>query len=205
MNNDILSIADGTRRIILGRPGSDIEIEIDNALLRPFRSQKRSKLTMTVVPTLGAHWYLPQNADVPTPRPGDEIDEGDQSSWTVFEVISSDLNKTWQCVSCRYNVHFGPDEYVDHLRSAFTKTSAGTLQQGFRVLKTGIAAKFSAAAQEVGSDIEESLFVLTPETPQAEPLDALRRHDGGVFEIVKIQKPFYPGGWTEIEVHKIVD
>lgn len=203
MNHDILSLVDGTRKIILRRPGSDLEIEIDRALLRPFRSRKQSRLEASVVPVQAGHWYLTRDADTPEPRPGDEIDAGEDGSWTVMEVQPSKLNENWQCAARQFAVPFGLDEHVDHLRAAFTKTSAGTLRRGYRVLKTGIAARFSAVTKNLDGDGTESMYVLCRAVPNFEPADALGRHDGSLFEIVKLQKPIHAADWTEIEVRKI--
>lgn len=203
MNDDLMHIADGLQSIVLRRPGSDFEREIPKTLVRRFRSRRHFRVSETVVPMKSAHWYFSQNDLDVEPLEGDEIEDQTGHRWTILEVNRSDLNGTWQCVARMYAVHFGLDEYVDHLRPAFTKTPAGTLQRGYRVLETGIAAKFSTAEQAVEGVWKESLYALIQEAIDVETDDALRRADGSVYRIKKLQQPLYSSGWTEIELHNV--
>ncbi len=90
MNDQILSFADGVQTVILRRPGSDGEWTIPDALLRRFRSRRVSRAEENTVPVKTSHWYLPQqnqNQDqMPTPRPGDELEDAEGNVWTILEI-----------------------------------------------------------------------------------------------------------------------
>lgn len=200
MYDELMSFADGAQPITLRRPGSDLEVSISKALIRRFRSRRYFRVQENVVPIKSAHWYLSQNLSETEPYEGDEIEDRFGDRWTILEVNRSELNETWQCVARKYAVRFGLDEHVDHLRPVFTKTPAGTLQQGYRVVKSGIAVKFSEKSRSVHETWKESLYVLTHVILETETGDALRTADGTIYIIRKHQNPFYRGGWTEIEL-----
>ncbi len=204
MKPNTLDLADDTQSVVIQRPGSDLERPIEKALLRPFRSQKRSQLGISLLPMQGAHWYLPHSCNEILPKVGDTITTKEGQKWTICEVHFSSMNQNWQCVSFRYHVDFGLDEFVDHLRVGFTKTSAGTLIKGFRAVKTGLPAKFSDAVQKFDKNAQESLYVVTPEKISVEPQDALRRHDGSLYEITAIKQPFTTSQWTEMELKRVL-
>ncbi len=208
MNDQILSFADGVQTVILRRPGSDGEWTIPDALLRRFRSRRVSRAEENTVPVKTSHWYLPQqnqNQDqMPTPRPGDELEDAEGNVWTILEVNRSELNHLWQCVARCYAVSFGLDEYADHLRISFTKTPAGTLQKGFQVLKSGVAAKFSASTESLQNKPGTFCYALTREKLHVESGDALRCADGTIYEIQSVKSPLYPSGWTEMALKRLL-
>jgi len=192
MNDDITLIADGTQRIVLRRYGSDFETEIDRALYRPYRHQRPMSVRESIIPTRYAHWYFSADEQ---PRCGDEIVTDDGAVWLIVELNRSESNATWQCVTKIYDVVFGLDEFVDHLRTEYEKSPGGVLHRGFRIEKTGIAAKF--ARLKVGS-LQESLFVLIREKINFERLDVFRRADGTIVEIETINHPLFPNDFAEI-------
>ena len=192
MNDDITLIADGTQRITLRRHGSDFETEIDRAIYRPYRHLRPFDVRESIIPTRYAHWYFSAGEE---PRVGDEIVTENGTRWTIAELNRSDLNATWQCVTRTYDVVFGLDEFVDHLKTVYEKSASSVLERGFRVEKTGIAAKFAKAS--VDSD-KESLFVLVREKIDFERFDAFRRADGTIFVIEKINYPLFPNDFAEI-------
>ena len=200
MHDDILSFADGMQEVVLRRPGSDLETTISGALIRRFRSRRHFRVQENVVPIKSVHWYLPRKKTEIEPQEGDEIEDADHNRWTVLEVNRSDLNDLWQCVARMYEVRFGLDEHIDHLRTAFTKTSAGTLQHGFHVVKSGVAAKFTEVTQDLRNKNTLSCYALIRETLETEAGDAIRRADGAIYEIRKIKSPIYPSGWTEADL-----
>lgn len=203
MNDDLTSLADGTEQVVLRRPGTDLETVVPQALIRMFRSRRHFRVQETVVPVKSAHWYLSRAVSSVEPYEGDEIVDGKGNCWTIVEVNRSELNDTWQCVARMYATRFGLDEFVDHLRGAYTKSSGGSLQRGFRVLKTGIAAKFSPPIQTFSDGRKESIHALTRESIEAELQDVLRRADGTLYTIEKIQAPLFRNGWTEILLARI--
>lgn len=203
MHDELMSLTDGVQSAVLHRPGSDFVAEIPKALIRRFRSRRYFRVEEKVVPTKAAHWYLSRNSMDAEPYEGDEIEDRDGNRWTILEVNRSELNETWQCVARMYSVRFGLDEHVDQLRTAYTKSAAGILQRGLRTIKTGIAARFSAGAVLLLDEArEESFYALTREAIDVENRDMLRRTDGMLYEIKKIQMPLYRGGWTEILLKK---
>lgn len=202
MNDDLISLADGVQSVVLRRPGSDFVAEIPKALVRRFRSRRHFRVQETVVPTKSAHWYLSRNSMDTAPYEGDEIEDRDGNRWTILEVNRSELNETWQCVAQMYAIRFGLDEQADQLRTAYTKSSAGILQRGFRTIKTGIPVRFSAVSVLLGETREETLYGLTRDPIDVENRDMLRRADGTLYEIEKIQMPLYRNGWAEILLKK---
>lgn len=198
MYDNIMSFVDGTQTVVLRRPGSDFETKISKALPRLFRSRRHYRVQESILPTNSVHWYFSRQETTEKPIPGDEIEDREGHCWTILEVNHSELNETWQCVARRYSVSFGLDEHVDHLRSAYAKTSSGVLEPGFRVLKSGIAARFTASVERFDSSRQKTLCALIRESIQAECRDMLRRADGTIFKIEKIQYPLYKNGWTEI-------
>lgn len=200
MYDDISFIADGVRPILLRRPGSDFEAEIARALLRAYSHQRRFAIQERIVPMKIAHWYFTADAVSSAPLEGDELEDSEGTIWAVVEVNFSELNSTWQCVAKSYSVPFGLDEHVDHLRSAYTKTTTGVLDRGFHVTKTGIAAKFSKRIVELDERRKESFYVLIREQIDFNDKDALRRVDGSVLEIEKVNYPLRENDWTELRV-----
>ena len=192
MHDDITLIADGTQRITLRRYGSDFRTEIERALYRPYRHQRPFGVQESIIPTRYAHWYLSTDDE---PRSGDEIVTENGTVWIVVELNRSEMNVTWQCVTKTYDAVFGLDEYVDHLKTVYEKTVSGVLQRGFRIAKTGIAAKFAKMKIDGG---KESQFVLIREKIEFERLDAFRRADGTIFDIEKINLPLFPNDYAEI-------
>jgi hypothetical protein len=195
MHDDITLIADGTQRVTLRRFGSDFETKIDRALYRPYRHLRPQGVRESFIPTRYAHWYFSTENE---PRPGDEIVTEGGTRWMIVELKRSELNATWQCVTKTYDVVFGLDEFVDHLKTVFEKSASGVLSRGFRVDKTGIGAKFARASTTLGGERKETLFVLIRQRIEFERLDALRRADGAIFEIEKVNYPHFPNDWTEI-------
>ncbi len=131
---------------------------------------------------------------------GDEIEDAAGDHWVILEVNRSELNRLWQCVARGDAVRFGLDEYVDHLKTGHAKTPAGTLQQFYQTVKTGIAAKFSPVIKSDKTGNGESCYVIIREQLDAETGDFLRRADGAIFTIRKITNPLYRSGWTEMEL-----
>ncbi len=177
---------------------------IPDALIRPFRSRRQVRAEESLIPIRSAHWYFSSGNLAVEPSAGDEIEDESGDRWTVLEVNRSDLNRIWQCVSQCYAVKFGLDEHVDHLRVTHMKTSAGTLRKHFHTLKSGIPAKISACTRTFRDRYGEICYALIQESLDAESGDALRLADDTLFEITKIQKPFFPVGWTEIELTNCV-
>lgn len=200
MYDDLISLADGTEHAVLRRPGSDFAAGIPKALLRPFRRRRDARVEESVVPTRSAHWYWAIGDDSPEPFEGDEIEDARGIRWTILETHRSELNETWQCVARSYSVRFGLDEYVDHLRTAYEKSPAGTLRPGFHVVRTGIAAKFSAPEISMEDGGGEIVFALIREPLAPEPGDAFRKADGSLLDILKVRPPLYRAGWTEIRL-----
>ncbi len=198
MHDDITFIADGTQRVVLQRPGSDFEAEIQRALFRTYRHQRSFAVAESIVPKLFAHCYFATDSIDGEPNPGDEIVTENGTRWMIVEVNRSELNGNWQAVMKTYDVVFGLDEFVDHLKTAYEKTASGVLRRGFRVAKTGVPAKFSKTSIELGDDRKASLFVLIRERLEFECFDTIRRADGTIFEIEKINYPLFPNDWTEI-------
>ena len=192
MNDDITLIADGTQRITLRRYGSDFETEINRAIYRPYRHLRPFGVRESIIPTRYAHWYFSTDEE---PRPGDEIVTENGCRWMIIELNRSEPNATWQCVTKTYDIVFGLDEFIDHLRAMYEKSASGVLERGFRVEKTGIMAKFSKASVASG---KESQCVLIRDKIDVERLDALRRADGTIFEIEKINHPLFPNDFAEI-------
>ncbi len=198
MQDDITLIADGTQQLVLRRPGSDFETKIERALLRPYRHQRPFGVRESIVPAKYGHWYFSHDSLSERPREGDELDAADGIRWTVVEVNRSDMNATWQCVAKSYDIVFGLDEFVDHLKTGYRKTAAGILEREFRVEKTGIAARFSERTVELADCRKVSLFVLVRERIDFERFDAIRQADGTTFEIEKVNHPLFPNDWTEV-------
>ena len=195
MHDDITFLADGAQRITLRRYGSDFETKIERALLRPYRHQRLFRVRESVIPIRYAHWYFSTEEE---PRAGDEIVTDDGTVWMIVELNRSELNATWQCVTKTYDVVFGLDEYVDHLKTVYGKSASGVLEPGFRVAKTGIVAKFAQSSVEFGKERKESQLVLIRERIEFDRLDALRRADGTIIEIEKVNYPLFLNDWTEI-------
>ncbi|MGL4595315.1 MAG: hypothetical protein ACRCUY_11345 [Thermoguttaceae bacterium] len=212
MNDNLLCLADGTQSILLRRHGSDIEINVLHAILRPFRSKRQFGADESVIPTRFGHWYLSSQNLERIPIEGDEIVDSNENSWMILEVNQSPLNQIWQCVARTYNVRFGLDEFVDHLRTAYTKTSGGVLKRGFHTIQTGIPAKFSAKTYKNDSDskttsantqrtrFQEGIFVLIQGIVEWHPTDVFRRNDGSIYRIITAKQPLYPDGFTEFHL-----
>lgn len=201
MNDDITSIADGVQPISLRRPGSDFETKIPRALLRPYHRHRQFAVQERIVPTAYAHCYIAMDSIPSSPLEGDELEDSEGTVWFVVEVNLSGLNSTWQCVAKSYSVRFELEEHVDLLATAYTKTSVGVLERGFRITKTGIAAKFAKRTVELGDQHKESFYVLIRERIDFNDKDVLRRTDGSILEIEKVNYPLRENDWTEILVN----
>lgn len=202
MLDKFLSHIDGKQPVVLRRPGSDFETIISDALLRPLRRNRQSTPREDVLPTKSGRWYISHENKGFIPLEGDEIEDRDANRWTIVEVQRNVMTDLWQCTAKMYAIPFGLDEYVDHLRATYSKGEAGTLQIAFLTLKTGIASKFSPSTLSFDNSRTEVFFALVREAIEAECGDLLRRADGSLYKIDKIQVPIFRAGWTEIQLTK---
>ena len=218
MNDQILEIADGAEPITLVRPGTTFSVEIPKALIRPLLYRKQRKIVESVIPAKIASWYLPKrltDESAPTflspPQPGDEIHRADGIIHLVIEVHESQCNDLWQLVTKSHDVTFGPDEHVDWLQATYGKSASGVLERGYVAIQTAVAAKFSPVTMELTdaekplreskrASIRKSYYVFIRDKVDLTPLDVLRRADGTLLNISRVQMPVFAHDWIEILV-----
>lgn len=213
--SDLNRIADGREEIRLSRPGSDFQCIVGNALYRP--NERRSEAAAQrdrVVPQTRGYWYLPEampgtpaelRSD-PQPQSGDRIFDAAGNDWFVERVVHSLFARTWRCVVSRYAVPFGLDEYVDYLETVYEKSESGVLHPGYRVLRSGVAAKFSetvVAYDRASEVLTRSFYLITPERSAPGREGVVRRGNGTLWRILQGRLACRDGEWSEFLLQQL--
>jgi hypothetical protein len=188
----MLTIIDGVQPITLWHHQDDTTIAVPSALLRRFRHRLYSQVADSAVPVNFAHWYfsvsphpnpLPEGEGTIAPLPGDEIHESDGTVWTILEVNHSPLTGVWQAV-CETCAFAEPTESVEHLRQ--------------NIVVASLPVRVGAVITTLEPEVSHRLTFYTRGAVTAEPNDVLRRSDGSLWTIVRVEKPLYRARWTGV-------
>jgi len=179
----MLPTIDGTQPITLWHHQNNTTSVVPSALIRRFRHRLYSQVTDTAVPVNYAHWYFADSTESAHPLPGDEILELDGTIWTVLEVNLSPLTGIWQAV-CETFAFAQPAESVDHLRQAMIVAS--------------LSVRVGSVTTTLESGITQRLTFYVREPIAVESGDMLRRSDGSLWKIVRVECPLYRARWTAI-------
>ena len=174
------SLFDGTQPVTLWHHQNNTTTPIPSALIRRYRHRLYSQVVDTAVPVNFAHWYF--SASV-SPLPGDEIHESDGTTWTILEVNQSPLTGVWQAV-CETFAFAKPTETIEHLRQNDTVAS-------LPVRVGPMTTTFEPAESH-----RLTFYVRNPIA--VEPEDVIRRNDGSLWSIVRVEGPRYRDRWTAV-------
>ena len=190
---------DGVQPVTLWHHQTNTTDAIPSALIRRFRHRLYSQVVDSAVPVNYAHWYFEDRIGVPRPLVGDEIHETDGTVWTIVESNCSPLTGVWQAV-CETFAFAEPTETVEHVRQGVVIASLP--------VRTGVEAMTWESSLGASS---ESLWVRrlsfyvrgTMAAELATELatewdDVLRRGDGSLWKIVKVERPRYRARWTTV-------
>jgi len=175
-----ISLFDGVQSLTLWHHQTDTTTAIPSALLRRYRHRLYSQVVDTAVPVNYAHWYF-ESAE---PLPGDEIHESDGTVWTILEVNQSPLTGVWQAV-CETFAFAEPTECVDHLRQAAVVTASLPVRTG-------------TMTTILEPEVSHRLTFYVRDTIDVEPNDVLRRSDGSLWTLVRVESPRYRARWTAV-------
>jgi hypothetical protein len=189
---------DGVQPITLWHHRDDTTTEIPSALIRRFRHRLYSQVAAAAVPVNYAHWYfsasdyphpLPEGEGTVAPLPGDEIHEPDGTVWTILEVNQSPLTSVWQAV-CETFACSEPAEYVDHLRQTAVVTAS-------------LPVRLGPMTTILEPEVSHRLTFYVRDPIDVEANDVLRRSDGSLWSIVRVERPIYRARWTTVVTTKI--
>jgi len=178
---------DGTQPISLWHHQDDTTTEIPLALLRRYRHRLYSQVVETAVPVNYAHWYFESEE---RPLPGDELYESDGTVWTILEVNQSPLTHVWQAV-CETFAFAEPTECVDHLRQD--------------VLLASLPVRVGPITTILSPEVSHRLSFYVRDLADVEANDLLRRSDGSLWTIVRVERPRYRTRWTVVLTTKSND
>ena len=198
-NDTILEIADGVKNVVLHRPGSDRYDEITGALARKTKEQDKRRENR-LIPCQWTTWHLPQAAVPPDAACGDEILDVESNRWIVTKIEYRELSGTLRCVSRRYDVTFGLDEYVDLFRKRGEPAKSGELEYRWFLVRAGIPAKFSETNISDGG--VESRQVVVRTEADFRTGDRVRFPDGVPWRIENVMTPHDNRYWTELKIVK---
>jgi nicotinate-nucleotide pyrophosphorylase len=170
---------DGVQPIALWHHRDDTTTAVPSALLRRFRHRFYSQVADSAVPVNVAHWYF----EGERPLPGDEIHESDGTVWTILEVNRSPLTSIWQTV-CETFAFAEPTENVDHLRQD--------------VVVASLPVRVGAMTTTLESTVSHRLTFYIRDSITVESNDVLRRSDGSLWKIVRVERPMYRARWTAV-------
>ena len=200
--DNILDIADATESVVLHVFGSDRYVEIDKALCRRTLEQdKQWKNDLT--PYQWRTWYLPQTVSVEILVSGSEILDKSAKRWIVTKIEQSQIPGTCRCIAFCLDTAFRLDEYVDLFRKNARKTSSGTIEYDWLLVRGGILAKFSETSKP--DNATESKMVVISLPIDVGVNDRLRLVDGAYWHIDKVVTPYDSRHWTELHVRKTQD
>ena len=202
LKDNILDIADATESVVLHVFGSDRYAEIDKALCRRTLEQdKQWKNDLT--PYQWRTWYLPQTDSAALLTPGNEILDKDAKRWIVTKIEQSQIPGTVRCIAFCLDAAFRLDEYVDLFRKNARKTSSGTVEYDWSLVRAGIPAKFSETSQSDNAAENKMIVISLPVDVGAG--DRLRLADGAYWHVDKVVTPYDSRHWTELHVRKTQD
>lgn len=183
----MLTMIDGVQPVILWHHQENIITQIPSALIRRFRHRLYSQVAESAVPVNFAHWYF----EGERPVPGDEIHESEGTVWTILEVNQSPLTGVWQAV-CETFAFAEPAERVDHLRQAAVVTASLPVRMG-------------PLTTILEPEVSHRLTFYVRDPIDVEANDVLRRSDGSLWSIVRIERPMYRSRWTTVFTTKSGD
>jgi hypothetical protein len=137
---DFPAIADGLRPVTLVRPGTDLSIEVPDAL-------RRAVLRRDTLDSDGRYtasdfvWHLPARSLTESPRAGDILVDDSGSPWTILGARPATFGSRWHCVCRNLIVAHGLSETVDIQKAAIAKTDAGAEQLSWQPWLTDLAAR----------------------------------------------------------------
>ena len=179
----MLTTIDGTQPVRLWHRQNDATSLIPSALIRRFRHRLYSQVVDTAVPVNFAHWYFADSMESAHPLPGDEICDAEGAIWTILEVNLSPLTGIWQAV-CETFAFAHPTESVDHMRQD--------------VIVGSLPVRVGTRTAALESEVSERLTFYVRESIVVEWGDVLRRSDGSLWNIVRVDSPMYRARWTAV-------
>lgn len=208
-NDDLLEFVDKVEPIRLRSLGSASEVEISRAFMRRSRRILDYPSETMLIPVVWCDWYFSMSEYAEMPQQGDSILDSEQNFWTIYNAVPSKANGTWRCVTFRYDVRFGLDEYVDFLAEKIISPENKDEESisEYSILRVGVLAKFSPSTVTYNPSDKslsplESFFALTREIPEMEKIRAIRRADGKIYDLKTLKKPAIPSSWVEIYVQR---
>ena len=201
-SDNILDIADATESVVLHVFGSDRYVEIDKALCRRTLEQDK-QWRNDLTPYQWQTWCLPQTDSAELLVPGNEILDKNAKRWIVTKTERSQIPGTFRCVAFCLDAAFKLDEYVDLFRRNVRKTSSGTVEHDWSLVRAGIPAKFSDINKS--GDATESKMIVISLPVDVGVSDRLRLIDGSYWRVDKIVTPYDSRHWTELYIRKTQD
>lgn len=188
---------DGTQPVIHWHVHNNTSAIIPAALIRRFRHRLYSQVADAVVPVHFAHWYFVDSAEGVYPRAGDEIQEFKGTVWTILEANLSPLTGLWQAV-CETSSFAVPTEQAEHLRpSGNVFTVLATLP-----VRVGDGTTIFKPVQDALPVTTEQRTFYMNGLPEILADDLLRRSDGSLWKILRVESPMYRARWTKIMTEK---
>ena len=171
---------DATQSITLWHHQTDTTSDIPLALLRRYRHRRYSQVIDSPVLVNYAHWYFSTMVQL---LPGDEVHESDGTVWTILEVNLSPLTGVWQAV-CETFAFAQPTETVEHLRQ--------------NVVMASFPVRVGAMTTTLEPEVSRRLAFYVREPIAVESNDVLRRSDGSLWTIIRVELPQYRARWTAV-------
>ncbi len=156
--NDFTTVADGFSPVTLTRPGSQLSIEVPDAL-------RRTILRRDTVDSDGRYaasdfvWHLPVASLAETPQPGDILVDAAGDRWTILGVRPATLGSRFHCVCRNLIAAHGLDDTVDIERAVITKTDAGAEQLSWQPWQTSLVSRIQPTATSLQTSNERTKSV----------------------------------------------
>ncbi len=186
--NDFPTVADGLRPVTLTRPGSDLILEIPDAL-------RRAVLRRDTLDSDGRYtasdfvWHLPAASLTESPQAGDILVDESGDHWTILGARPATFGNRWHCVCRDLVAAHGLNETVDIDEVLVTKTAAGAEQLSWQPWRTGLIAKIQPADTTFQTSDERTLTVARSRVYLLEDIEIdatcrVRTTDGTTYRIL---------------------
>lgn len=185
--NDFTTVADGLGPVTLTRPGTDLSVEVPDAL-------RRAVLRRDTVDSDGRYtasdfvWHLPAATLGETPQAGDILVDESGSHWTILGARPATFGSRWHCVCRNLATAHGLNETVHIDKAVITKTDAGAEQLSWQPWRTNLDARIQPIETHIEPSDERTQSVAQYRVYLLEDVEIdatcrLRASDGTIYQI----------------------
>ena len=185
---DFQTISDGLRPVTLTRPGTDLSIEVPEAL-------RRAILRRDTVDSDGRYtasdfvWHLPVATLSEVPQAGDILIDETGAHWTILGARPATFGSRWHCVCRNLAVAYGLDATVDIEKAAITKTDSGTEQRTWQPWRSGLSARIQPVTTRFQNSDERTkkiarYHIYLLEDVEIDATCRVRASDGTIYQIL---------------------